>query len=318
MAIAVEFSRASIRFPTSGHIWVPGSSARAAAAGLSMHSPCTAPAVLAHRLLFGAVRIVGARVLPGERASWPDPIDPDSWRECVRDWQELVGAWDSVALYQRPQQGRSGFSVLLLREGRGVGFVRVSPDHERAAHEFAVLEGLQRAEPESFTAARPLGFGTVDGYSWVASASVPNYPLGAVRQRAVRLRVIEEIGDVLETVLTHTAGQPTGWRGAHGDASPWNLRTDLLGRVIVIDWEDAGFAPAGADLLYADLTAQLTFRGQRAASSSPEAAEWVRALLSARRVDGEGADSINNRLLTALDAIPVQRGQATQQEADQL
>lgn len=153
--------------------------------------------------------------------------------------------------------------------------------------------------------AQPLGFGSGAGWSWLATASVPNYPLGAVRRRAVRARVIDEIADILDGVIEKATPDLPDWRGAHNDLAPWNLRTDLGGRVIVIDWEDAAFAPRGSDRLYADLTAHLTFRSSPPESTTVEAARWVAEILSSRRVAGETSDSINNRLLRALSAVPL-------------
>lgn len=305
MAIGTAFSRESIRFPNSGNIWVPRSSGRAAGAGLSMHSPCKALPVFAQRVLYAAVRVAGPRVLPGVRATWDDPVDADVWSAFLDDWHRLFGEWDSVSLYRRPQLGRSGCALLLLRNGRGVGFVRITADNERARNEFDVMSGVFSARPKTFTVAQPLGFGSGAGWSWLATASVPNYPLGAVRRRAVRARVIDEIADILDGVIEKATPDLPDWRGAHNDLAPWNLRTDLGGRVIVIDWEDAAFAPRGSDRLYADLTAYLTFRSSPPESTTVGAARWVAEILSSRRVAGEASDSINNRLLRALSAVPL-------------
>lgn len=270
-----------------------------------MHSPCAPAAVFAQRALYAAVRFAGPRIIPGRRDSWNYPVDSETWLGFVEEWHALFGDWDSIALYRRPQRDRDGCALLLLRRGRGVGFIRITADDARARNEFAVMRGVHRASPETFMIAEPLGLGSRDGWSWLATATVPNYPLGAVRQRPVRARVINEIADILDDVVERSDGIPAGWRGAHGDLAPWNLRTDLFGRVIVIDWEDAVFAPSGSDLLYAELTAQVTFRSRPPESTTAEAAEWISSILGARRTTDEEVGSINNRLLAALALVPI-------------
>jgi hypothetical protein len=250
-----------------------------------MHSPCTAPAEL------------GPRALSGVRESWDEPIAHLTWEQFEAEWFEAFGRWDSAALYSRPQASRSGCSVLLLRDGRGVGFVRITTDPQRAAREFAVMSSVWLAHPASFTVARPVGFGHGPGWSWIGSESVPNYPLGAVRKRAVRERVAAEIGDILDTVLARSESTPLGWRGSHGDLSPWNLRTELTGRVRVIDWEDAAFAPAGVDSLYGAVTAHLTFGTPLPAEVDGAAAGWIESVVEKRLSSNEAPGSLNNRML---------------------
>lgn len=303
--MTIDFSRKSIRLVRNEHIWVPRSSGRAAAAGMSMHSPCRPVAVFAQRALYGAVRLLGPRVLPGKRASWVDPLPHDTWETFVDEWRQLFGTWDSAALYRRPQSHRTGFAILLLRDGRGAGFVRVTTSCDAAQKEFVVMRGVYRARPTTFTVARPAGWGATDEWAWLATESVPNYPLGAVKRADTRTTVITEIGDILDDVLVRTEDTPADWRGSHGDLSPWNLRTEVGGAVRVIDWEDAGFAPPGVDELYGALTAYLTFGSPISCSPSQEAAAWLRRVISARRAPNEGPTSINNRLLAALISAPV-------------
>jgi hypothetical protein len=299
------FSRESIRFPAFQHIWVPRSSRRAAGAGISMYSPCVAPAILAQRTLYVAVRLLGPKILPGRRESWSEPIEADVWQTFVDEWRDSFGPWDSAALYRRPQLGRTGCTLLLLRRGRGVGFVRISPDSARVAREFSVMKGVHAARPSTFAIARPVGCGTEAGWSWVGTESVPNYPLGALRRHSVRHAVAEEISAILDGFLARPADVPSDWRGSHGDFAPWNLRTELSGRVRVIDWEDAAFAPANVDLLYGDLTSHLTFGTPLPPLASVDSARWMAEVVRRRLAPEEGANSINSRLLELLATVPV-------------
>lgn len=304
--MTIDVCRESIRLPRNGHIWVPRSTARAAAAGLSMFSPCKPTGVFLQRALFATVRILGPWALPGSRELWSVPVPSPTWERFIDEWRSLFGAWDSVALYRRPQSHRSGFALLLLRNGRGVGFVRVATSREAVHKEFEVMSGVHLARPKTFRIARPVGWGAVDDeWAWLATESLPNYPMSAVRRADVRANVTSEISDILDDVLVRGSHTPSHWRGSHGDVAPWNLRTEWDGAVRVIDWEDAGFAPPGVDELYGALTAYVTFGDPPEVSTSEETATWLAEALSARRHDSEGRDSINNRLLSALRSVAV-------------
>lgn len=300
--------RRSVRFPGSGHIWIPCSGRRAAAAGLSMHSPCAPVKVLAQRALYVGVRILGPRLIPGERAMWRTPLPDDEWTTVLQAWREAVGEFDSLAMYLRPQAGRTGFAGLLLDRGRAVAFARVQPDKDRIEREHLVMSQLSAARPSSFRVARPIAKGEVDGSGWMLTSSVPNYPLGAVRSARTRRVVSAELSDILLGVLDRPAGVPSHWMPAHGDFSPWNLRTELSRAVRVIDWEDTGFAPPGTDLLYGALTAHATFGGPLPGVVPDEAADWIEGILidRIRRDDARAEDltDANAALLRTLRGLP--------------
>ncbi|MFT4216293.1 MAG: phosphotransferase [Micropruina sp.] len=241
-----------------------------------MHSPCRPIAVAAQRALYLAVRVAGSRIIPGRRGTWTEPLPGAKWQELLDQWRSAVGPVDDLVLYRRPQVGRSGLAALLLRHGRGVGFARFHPDEARVEREFGIVSAVHAARPTSFAVARPLASGRLaDGGAWLVNESLPNYPLGAVRDPAVRERVADEIGEVLTGVLPRPDGTPAHWRVAHGDLAPWNLRTLLGGAVRVIDWEDACYAPPGVDRLYGALTAHTTFGAPLPNAAPGEAIDWI-------------------------------------------
>lgn len=277
----------TIRFPRTGHIWIPPTPRRAAASGVAMHSPCQPVKVAAQRALYLAVRVFGGRVIPGERDDWHDPLPRDEWDDLLRVWAAEVGTFDQLVLYRRPQAGRVGFAALLLRGGTGVAFARFHPDPDRIEREFGVLQGIHSARPSSFSVAKPLATGTTGGDGgWLLSESLPNYPLGAVRKPETRARVAGEVSDVLAGFMKRPEGVPAHWLPAHGDFAPWNLRTLISGGVRVIDWEDAGFAPPGVDLLYGALTAHTTFNSPLPQQAGAEAIEWVTDRIANRGHNG--------------------------------
>ncbi len=300
--------RSVIRAPGLAHIGIPPSGRRAAVAALSMYSACQRVPLLAQRAAALAVMAAGPRIIPGRRVPEPQPMSTADWGALRRDVGDAVGDWDDEVLYRRPQPGRHGFALLLLRRDRGLAFVRVSPDPHRTVHEHDVMAAVHSAGPETFRVARPLAHGRAHGWGWLAVESGPNYPLGALRAAGVRLRVLQEISQILTESLPRPDGTPPHWTGSHGDLSPWNLRTERGGRVRVIDWEDAGFAPPGADLLYAGLTAQITFGAPIVHRADPEAIDWMRALVEARRDPDEPPDSENTRLLAELSRLHAAAG----------
>lgn len=277
-----EASASRIRFPSSGHISIPARGRMEAAAGLSLHSTCRPVALFAQRLLYAGVRMFGPRLLPGERTGWTPPLPEERWETLLDEWRGHVGAIDSVALYHRPQTGRVGFSALLLRDGRGVGFSRVSTELERIAHEASVIRALNAAGPRSFRVAKLIASGTSGELGWTLSESVPNYPLAAVRRTSTREKVAAELSAILEHAIERPTGTPDHWVPAHGDLAPWNLRLRLNGDVQLIDWEDAGYAPPGTDLLYGALMAHMSMGTGLPSSAPAEARKWVDALLTHR------------------------------------
>lgn len=247
-----------------------------------MHSPCRPLAVAAQRALYLAVRVAGSRVIPGERTELSDPLPEPEWQALVDQWEAVAGRVDDLVLYRRPQAGRSGFAALLLRDGRGVGFARFHPDRSRTEREFTIMTAVHRAGPSSFGVARPIACGQLDSAGWLVNESLPNYPLGSLRDAGLRDQVADEIGDVLGGVLPRGTDVPTHWRAAHGDLAPWNLRTLLRGAVRVIDWEDACYAPPGIDRLYGALTAHTTFGSPLPDAAPGEAIDWLTDLVAGR------------------------------------
>jgi hypothetical protein len=135
-------------------------------------------------MLYAGVRVVGPRLIPGERAAWAPPLPEDEWTAVLRAWREAVGDFDSLAMYLRPQAGRTGFAALLLDRGRAVAFARVQADKGRVEREYLVMSHLSAARPSSFRVARPISQGEIGGSGWMLTSSVPNYPLGAGAQPA--------------------------------------------------------------------------------------------------------------------------------------
>ena len=81
----------------------------------------------------------------------------------------------------------------------------------------------------------------------------------------------------------------------HGDFAPWNLRRLRDGSLALIDWEDAGFGPPGADEVFYRATSAALWGHRPHRSEAREAVEFWR-----RRVQPQPATTREHRLAVAL------------------
>jgi Phosphotransferase enzyme family len=234
--------------PGWGHIKVPVSSRRAALAGLTLYTPCLPRAVWAHRAARACVAIFGPTALLGRSFPWV-PMNQGNWLELSDVWRRELGAFDDVAGYSRLQASRTGFALLLLHKGSPVAFVKLrNGDCRSLVNEKHALEAVWRYRPRAFQVPEPLQSGYAGGWHYLASAPrlstvhrpPRNPPLGTI---------LEEIEGALAG-LPRPSEIPDHWRPMHGDFAPWNLRELRRGPLVLIDWEDAGWAPAGADEVF--------------------------------------------------------------------
>ncbi len=247
------------RFPPGrGAVMLPLSSRAGAQAALAMYAAVRPRAVLAQRVARLAIALFGARILPGRAAEWRRPIGEATWRELLGRWRGELGDFDSMAVYERGHENRPGAALLLLRGGYAVAFVKVrSTDVESLVNEARALELVWRAQPRSFSVARPLASGEQDGWHYFAMAPMP--PLLHSIPHAPPLGVIlRELRAALAS-SPRPGGTPDHWEPMHGDFTPWNLRQTRDGNLTLVDWEYSGWGPPGADeMLYRATKAAVT------------------------------------------------------------
>lgn len=283
--------------PGWGHIMVPVSSRHAALAGLALYAPCRTRALWAQRLVWAGVRLLGPWCLPGPAVAWAPPAPDDVWEALAARWRHELGAFDDVAAYQR-LGARDGAALLLLRGGTPVAFLKLrrgsapALDAERRA-----VQTVSDYRPRSFDVPAPLAAGALGEWSYLAVSALPprlHRPPAAPPLDAV-------LGEVEAALhgLPRPAGTPAHWRPMHGDFTPWNLR-ELDGRLVLLDWEDAAWAPPGADaVLYEASDAAL--HGRRAASSEQrEAIRFWEERVGRRPPNTARHDRLNAALLAAL------------------
>lgn len=128
-------------------------------------------------------------------------------------------------------------------------------DEDGAPRVFVVVEPQNRGNlTERLPATRSFRVATCvdsfcdDRWSVRLYESLPRLHRPARLDARIR-RVSEEVSQLLEPLLPRVEGIPSHWRPMHGDFVPWNLREDSLGQLWLLDWEDAGWGPPGADFV---------------------------------------------------------------------
>jgi len=251
--------------PGMDNIWVPVWSRRAALAGLSMRASCRRSVIGAHHAVWGLVALAGPRALPGPAVPWQPPMATSVWQALEAQWSASLPGYDGMAVYERPQARRTGFGVLLLQHDRAVAFVKVIRGNQGGEATWRALQVLARDPVRDCQVPRPLARGGDDDWSWMATSPIPWYPHRPARQPPIA-RIAADVGERLRRVF-EPAEVPDHWQPMHGDLAPWNLRRVGPRSLWLLDWDDAGWGPPGADAAYYAATISLV-RGRRPAPGS--------------------------------------------------
>lgn len=210
-------------------------------------------------------------------------------------WAHTLGdSVDAIAGYVRPEAERAQHTFLVCGRASSM-LVRMRVEATSLASENAVSATASRRSM-SFSVPRLLGTGVAEGLAWAGYEAISRTPHApAARPHET---VFDEIAALVESSIPRPPDTPAHWRGAHNDVTPWNLRRGR-GRTWLIDWEDAGWAPPGADAVYAAATWQATF-GQQSTLLRADACREARAYWYRRVRDRPTADlRLRERLLTA-------------------
>jgi hypothetical protein len=276
---------------------VPAGSRRGALAGISLITRSKPAALAAQWGLYCATAVLGTRFVPGERVSWEPPGGPARWGALAA----RLGPFDDLALYERPQASRTGLAALLLREGQPVGFLKLREEPAELDREHRALVALAGARPETFRVPRVLDRGDTGGWHWMLIEAMPPRPAAPARRIALP-GMLADVQRCLEPLLPRPQEVPEHWRPMHGDLTPWNLRRCGRGLPWLIDWEDAAWAPPGADQVYYAVTSSAVLGRRSVAPPGPEHVEAARFWLE-RLTARSGADHdapLTARLVTEL------------------
>jgi hypothetical protein len=236
--------------PPDSHLLIPLASRKDARAGVALFPACRTRSLVAQRLAWIAVSVAGARVLPLPTVEWRPPFDLGLWQRMRHSWKIAIGDHDGMVVHQRRPAGREGFSVLLLKDGAPVAFVKVRPAPSRAIeNESRALEALA-GRLGNFSVPRVLDRAVVE--DWCYLAIRPQKPMihSVVARDALR-NIGNEIAERLGSRWDRPTHVSQHWVPIHGDLTPWNLRK-LDRSIVLFDWEEAGWGPPGADELWYD------------------------------------------------------------------
>jgi len=290
--------------PGRGHLKIPLDSKQAVRAGLAMYAPCRPKGRLARTLSWRVVGVLGPWALPGRTGDWSPPMDDETWSALGTAWAGSGISFDGLVVHERLQASRTGFTLMLLKAGDPVAFAKLRDgDGTTIETEFRALDAMSAYGPRTFSVPSPLAVGEVMGWHYVlTTAFVPQ--LHRV-PKAPRLDAItDEIRQGLDA-LERSATVDEGWEPMHGDFTPWNLRQRLDGTLFLVDWEDAGWGPPGADqVMYRATVAQLARQQATLGTASPEARRFWSDRLRLRSMNAasDRDAALREELLRLLDA----------------
>jgi hypothetical protein len=227
----------------------------------------------------------------------------ETWERLISTWRELVGPFEDLAIFDRAQASRTGFAALLLRDGTSVGFAKVRDGAQAAlANEFRAVEAIVRFGPSAFEVPTAVALDTVEGWHFFLSSAL-RPSLHTMPTRPPLDEIIVQIQSGLGS-LQRPSEVATHWEPMHGDFTPWNLRQRADGSMFLIDWEDAGWAPPGADQVYYRAVESVLTGRPLHDPGLEEAARFWSEILEQRRVDALAAgDSDAGLLDSLLDAL---------------
>lgn len=287
-----------VRFPPRQHnILLPARPVHATARSMSLYTACKPHAVATQWILWTAARVGVLRA--ARTTGWTPPFPADQFQSLRQSLaRELGWSPDCFAIYERIQPGRPSLTMLVIRDS-DAALVRVRPSKSSLEREQQISDAAQRMRPTTFRVPRVVAEGEVYGRHWIAYEPISRAPHRPVRH--LRPGLTEEVRALVESVVPRPNDIDAMWRGAHGDLTPWNLRRGSRG-IWLIDWEDAGWAPAGADEVYFNAVMRSISRRGSAAALPVEhreaAAYWTRIVES--RPIAPSERSLKSRLLGAL------------------
>lgn len=173
----------------------------------------------------------------------PVPIDRDRTARIITAAVERIGEpVDGLVWLLPPGSHERRFGVLLLVGDTPVAHVRIRADDRESAGPRPAIAIGERSGVEW-----PL---VLDRWTDGELRCELTTALDVGRHSPARLStatlldVVDDLADALVPTATAADGAPM-----HGDLTPWNLRSTADGRLLLFDWEHAGFGPPDADLV---------------------------------------------------------------------
>ena len=230
--------------PPAGHLLIPIRTRRSALAGLSMYAPTKWTGVLVQRGAWFSTWIAGPRALPTKTTSKaPAFLDESTWKRLLGEWEARLGRFEDLAIYRPPDLNRVGLAVLLINHGSPIAFVKLRPQEQAAllTNEEEALKRITALRPSTFAVMEPLASGQVGEWHYLATNALNGRLHRAPRRPAIK-SIVDEIQQGLMS-MPKRPGIAAHWQPIHGDFSPWNLRRLTTGKLVLFDWEAAGWGP---------------------------------------------------------------------------
>ncbi len=288
--------------PGLNHISVPLNSRASALAGIALYSACRRGPLLAQNAIWWGVRILGAWALPGRKTAPDPPIAPEAWSALSSEWRTHLGNFDTAVVHSRQQSTRSGFGALLMSGDNTLGFIKVQrTDESRLGTEEHALRMVEQAAPRSFRVPRVLASGAAGGWSYMAIEALP-----AIPHRPAKNPPLTEIIDEIQAALgglNKDEDVPDYWRPVHGDFTPWNLRAIPRRGLTLIDWEEAGWGPPGADEVFYRATESAFREPEPLSNGNQEAIRYWMDLFSERTGDQRERHRLGEPVRAALQRM---------------
>jgi hypothetical protein len=279
--------------PPSGPLLVPTSSRRAVRAGVALWSASRLRARVVQRAYWLVGGLIGPGFIPARRHLTVDSVPEEIEREHGSVWRTWFGGWDEQAVYRPSQADRTGVALLLLREGRPRGFVKVRPRWDAGPEQRATS---RLGEAETFTAPTVLGIHVGGGWTSLGFTALPGR-IHSPRVSAPIRAISEEVSELVRL----DSPCPPGWRPMHGDMGPWNLRNMPGIGPVLFDWENVAPAPPFADeVFYLAAAKAVGLAVQRHSDLDEEALVFWRDKISRRLGTDRREDRLATDMLRAL------------------
>lgn len=244
------------------------------------------------------LRSLGPRLVPGRRVvvDWDQVIGAGAadWKSTL---QPMVELFDHTVVYQPPQAARKGMALLLVGPSGPVAFVKARPkDDAGLALERKILRRLDGGTSKTWVP-RVLDSGVLGSWMYVVTEPIPS--ARHTPAEAVDLDTLDWIAGSLRDALDEPPTE--GLVPMHGDLTPWNVRRLPDGRTAIFDWEGAAWGPAGADLVYFQISSEaLGRRTGRQVEVSNDAGKFWRRVIQGRPADTRADKLLADRMLAAL------------------
>jgi len=176
--------------------------------------------------------------LPFDRRDLAQLLEQASW--------QLGRPFDEVIWLLPPSNAERRLGVLLLAGGEPVG-------HLRLVERRRVTTSRPRPHAPSGRRSGVLWPQLLDRWHFGRIDAELSTALPLVAYRPARLsteRLLEVVDDIRDALQPVEAGDLVRqFPAMHGDLTPWNLLESSDGRLVLFDWEHAGFGPPDADLV---------------------------------------------------------------------